>query len=96
MKLLEQAQPSSEGPEANNKDEPLMSDVLSSKREKYELSSLVRSIKTKSKQVKLPFNGKTPGKSENMPVNRKEDKRQDHELSSLVRSVKKKARVLQK
>ena len=95
MKLQKQTRPSSDGPEAN-KDEPLMSDVLSSKREKHELSSLVRSIKTKSKQVKLPSNGKKPRKSENMLFNKKEEKGQDHELSSLVQSVKKKARVLQK
>ncbi|XP_034684314.1 pre-rRNA-processing protein ESF1 [Vitis riparia] len=95
MKLQKQTRPSSDGPEAN-KDQPLMSDVLSSKREKHELSSLVRSIKTKSKQVKLPSNGKKPRKSENMLFNKKEEKGQDHELSSLVQSVKKKARVLQK
>lgn len=95
-KLQTQAQPSSDDPQANQ-DEPLTSDMLSSKREKLKLSSLVRSIKTKSKQVKLPSNGKTPRKSENMQVHKKEGKRQqDHDLSSLVQSVKKKARVLQK
>lgn len=89
-----QAQPSSEVPEANKK-ELLMADELPSKREKQELSSLVRSIKTKSKQVKMPSNGKVPRDSENMHLN-VEDKGREHDISSLVRSVKKKARVVQK
>ncbi|KAJ0098230.1 hypothetical protein Patl1_29164 [Pistacia atlantica] len=39
---------------------PMKADISSSKREKHELSSLVRSVKMKSKQVQLPPNGKRP------------------------------------
>ena len=35
------------------------SDVVKTKKEKHELSSLVKSIKMKSKQVQLPSDGKT-------------------------------------
>ncbi|XP_048229987.1 pre-rRNA-processing protein ESF1 isoform X2 [Ricinus communis] len=48
----------SDEPDAN-KNEHLTSDAASSKKEKHELSALVRSIKMKSKQVQLPSNGKT-------------------------------------
>lgn len=41
---------------------PMKSDVSPSKREKHELSSLVRSVKMKSKQVQLPSNVKRPKK----------------------------------
>lgn len=41
-------------------------DLLKSKKDKYELSSLVKSIKMKSKQIQLPSDGKTrkDGKSQ--------------------------------
>lgn len=37
-------------------------DVLPARKEKHELSSLVRSLKMKSKQVPLPSNGKSSKK----------------------------------
>ncbi|KAE9466348.1 hypothetical protein C3L33_01737, partial [Rhododendron williamsianum] len=46
------------------KNESVQSDEMASKKkEKYELSSLVRSIKMKSKQVKIPTNSKISGKT---------------------------------
>ena len=41
------------------KDEEEGLDALKSKKDKYELSSLVKSIKMKSKQVQLPSDNKT-------------------------------------
>ncbi|KAL4342663.1 hypothetical protein S245_035635 [Arachis hypogaea] len=53
------AQLSSEDSGMAKKGEEEGSDVLRTKKDKHELSSLVKSIKMKSKQVKLPSDGKT-------------------------------------
>lgn len=54
--------PSDDQKTEKNKD--LRSDEMSSQKEKFELSSLVRSIKMKSKQVKKPTDSKISGKTE--------------------------------
>lgn len=57
----------SDGPEAG-KDENLKSDGLALKKEKHELSSLVKSIKMKSKQVQPPSkSSKVSGKKGKRP-----------------------------
>lgn len=76
-------------------DEQVKSEVLPSKKEKYELSSLVKSVKMKSKQVKLPSKGKTAKHDETLKFDGKDEDEQN-ELSNLVKSVKKKTKVRRK
>lgn len=47
------------------------SDVLPARKEKHELSSLVRSLKMKSKQVPLPSNGKSSKKVDRVQSRRR-------------------------
>ncbi|XP_062102719.1 pre-rRNA-processing protein ESF1 [Humulus lupulus] len=77
-------------------DEQVKSDAAgSSKKEKDELSVLVKMVKTKSKQVKLPSNEKSGKKDKNLQSNdkdqrkKKKHKKEKHELSTSVESVKK-------
>ncbi|XP_057952217.1 pre-rRNA-processing protein esf1 [Malania oleifera] len=76
-------------------EEHLKSDFLSSKKEKHELSSLIKSIKMKSQQVKLPSIKKLK-KDENLQSEGTRHKEETHELKALVQSIKRKARNLQK
>uniref|UniRef100_A0A2P2L9E6 Pre-rRNA-processing protein ESF1 n=1 Tax=Rhizophora mucronata TaxID=61149 RepID=A0A2P2L9E6_RHIMU len=75
-----------------SKDEVANSDRLPSNKKKHELSSLLRSIKTKSKQVQSPSIGKKPKKEANSQP-RKKDGMLKPELLNLVQSVKKKAQA---
>ncbi|KAI8020037.1 hypothetical protein LOK49_LG04G01294 [Camellia lanceoleosa] len=50
----------------DDKNEYSRSDKLSSEKDKYELSSLVRSIKMKSKQVQIPSKSKLSARSEKL------------------------------
>ncbi|KDP39086.1 hypothetical protein JCGZ_00843 [Jatropha curcas] len=69
-------------------------DVLPSNKEKLEISSLVKSLKMKSKQLSVPSNSK---KKKNGKLQTRDAKEMgNHELSALVQSVKKKAKVMQK
>ncbi|KAL6960442.1 hypothetical protein U1Q18_038207 [Sarracenia purpurea var. burkii] len=61
VKLPEPAQLPSDDPKTR-KNGDLQSDELKSKKDKYELSSLIKSIKMKSKQLQIPSNSKTSGK----------------------------------
>ena len=65
------------------------------KKEKHELSSLVKSIKMKSKPFQLPSDGKMSKKSGKLHAVMVEKELQ-HDLSTLVRSVKKKSKNLKK
>lgn len=58
----------------SEKGELLKSDVLPPRKEKHELSSLVRSLKMKSKQVRLPFNSKSLKKVDKVQSRRHERK----------------------
>ncbi|KAJ6682270.1 hypothetical protein OIU74_020501 [Salix koriyanagi] len=74
-----------------DRDEPMISDGLAERTEKHELSSLVRSIKMKSKQVQSTSNTK------DKKLQRKGLKEMEKpELSTLAQSAKKKAKVLKK
>lgn len=70
------------------KDEQVKSDDLPLKKEKYELSSLVKSVKMKSKQVKLLSDGNT--------IKKGKEKVEKDGLATLVTSAKKKTRGHQK
>uniref|UniRef100_A0A6N2M125 Uncharacterized protein n=1 Tax=Salix viminalis TaxID=40686 RepID=A0A6N2M125_SALVM len=74
-----------------DRDESMISDGLAERTEKHELSSLVRSIKMKSKQVQSTSNTK------DKKLQRKGLKEMEKpELSTLAQSAKKKAKVLKK
>ncbi|KAF9682156.1 hypothetical protein SADUNF_Sadunf05G0079400 [Salix dunnii] len=74
-----------------DRDEYMISDGLAERTQKHELSSLVRSIKMKSKQVQSTSNTK------DKRLQRKGLKEMEKpELSTLVQSAKKKAKVLKK
>ncbi|KAJ9172625.1 hypothetical protein P3X46_015840 [Hevea brasiliensis] len=77
-----------------NKNEQRSADVLPSKKEKHEISSLVKSLKMKSKQLQLPSNGNTRKDEKLQPRGAKEMEKP--ELATLVQSVKKKAKAVQK
>lgn len=79
-----------------NKDEQVTSEVLRSKKDKLELSSLVKSIKMKSKQVQFPSNGSTSKKDAKLQSADMEEMEQPHDLSTLVQSVKKKSKNLKR
>lgn len=66
------------------------------KKEKHELSSLVKSIKMKSKPFQLPSDGKMSKKSGKLQSAGMVEKELQHDLSTLVRSVKKKSKNLKK
>lgn len=74
-----------------NKDEQ-----IKSKKEKHELSSLVKSIKMKSKQVQLPPDRKMPKKDVKLHSTGKVEMELQHDLSTLVQSVKRKSKNLKK
>lgn len=70
-------------------------DVPSAKREKHELSSLVRSLKTKTKQIQQPSNGKKITKKQlKKPKADATYEANDQGLSSTVQSVKKKRKAV--
>ncbi|KAK9990114.1 hypothetical protein SO802_025099 [Lithocarpus litseifolius] len=66
------------------------------KKEKHELSSLVKSIKMKSKPFQLPSDGKMSKKVGKLQSAGMVEKELQHDLSTLVRSVKKKSKNLKK
>ncbi|KAL5752419.1 hypothetical protein ACOSP7_022605 [Xanthoceras sorbifolium] len=80
----------------NSKTNTKSDGVSPSNRDKHELSSLVRSLKTKTKQVQQrPSNGKMPKKLNRSKSNDvQETKQQD--LSTLVQSIKKMTKVARK
>lgn len=88
-KQAEKAQLLSDDP-AMDRNEYMISDGLPERKEKHELSTLVRSIKMKSKQVQLSSNTKD---KKLQPKGLKETEKT--ELSTLVQSAKK-AKVLKK
>lgn len=88
-KQAEKAQLLSDDP-AMDRNEYMISDGLPERKEKYELSTLVRSIKMKSKQVQSSSNTKD---KQLQPKGLKETEKP--ELSTLVQSAKK-AKVLKK
>lgn len=74
-----------------DRDESMISDGLAERTEKHELSSMVRSIKMKSKQVQSTSNTK------DKKLQRKGLKEMEKpELSTSTQSAKKKAKVLKK
>ncbi|XP_050229795.1 pre-rRNA-processing protein ESF1 [Mercurialis annua] len=78
-----------------NRSEHINSDVVaSSKKEKHEISALVRSIKSKSKKVQIPSNGKANKNEKSQFRGVKESEKP--ELSTLVQSVKKKAKSMKR
>lgn len=89
-KQAEKAQLLSDDP-AMDRNEYMISDGLPERKEKHELSTLVRSIKMKSKQVQSSSNTKD---KKLQPKGLKETEKP--ELSTLVQSAKKKAKVLKK
>lgn len=89
-KQAEKAQLLSDDP-AMDRNEYMISDGLPERKEKHELSTLVRSIKMKSKQVQSSSNTKD---KKLQPKGLKETEK--HELSTLVQSSKKAAKVLKK
>ncbi|GAV75883.1 NUC153 domain-containing protein [Cephalotus follicularis] len=90
LKSPANAQYSSDDPETN-KSEHAKSDVFSSKKEKHELSSLVRSIKMKSKQVQSTFSNRRTNKDDKLPLRGIMGKEKQNELSIplLVKKAKK-------
>lgn len=88
-KQAEKAQLLSDDP-AMDRNEYMISDGLPERKEKHELSTLVRSIKMKSKQVQLSSNTKD---KKLQPKGLKETEKT--ELPTLVQSAKK-AKVLKK
>lgn len=80
----------------SNKDGQVKVDVLPSKKDKLELSSLVKSIKMKSKQVEFPSNGSMSKKDAKLQPADMEEMEQPHDLSTLVQSVKKKSKSLKR
>lgn len=82
-------------PSEANTDEYSKSDLLSSsKKEKRELSSLVRSLKSKSKPVQLVSGHDMPEIVETVQSSAMVGKEGKNDLSNLVQSVKRKARIL--
>ncbi|PON53505.1 NUC [Parasponia andersonii] len=88
-------------PQANT-DERVKSDARPSNKQKDELSMLVKMVKTKSKQVKLPLNEKASKKEKSLQssgigeMKKQKEKKEKHELSMLVQSVKGKTKVLKR
>lgn len=78
----------------SNKNEEVKSDVLLAKKEKLELSSLVKSIKMKSRPVPLPSDNKMSKRSAKLQSAGMVEMEQQHDPSNLVRSVKKKSKKL--
>lgn len=95
MKLSTTSKVPSDEPQLNE-DEQVTSDVLPSKKDKLELSSLVKSIKMKSKQVKFPSNGSMSKKDAKLQSADTEEMEQPHDLSTLAQSVKKKSKNLKR
>lgn len=76
----------------------MKSNAQSFKREKYELSTLLRSVKMKSRQVKLPSNGnalKKDGGLKSSGVEEKKKRKMKDEYSTLVQSLKRKTQKAQ-
>ncbi|KAJ4836910.1 hypothetical protein Tsubulata_034702 [Turnera subulata] len=92
-KESKQTELSSDDPEKDT-DGGMVSEILPAKKEKLELSSLVRSIKTKAIEGQLPSEGKTSKKVKLQKGDKEVMKNPD--LSTLVQSVKKKAKLLKK
>jgi hypothetical protein len=95
MKLSTTSKLPSDEPKLN-KDEQVKSDSLPSKKEKHELSSLVKSIKMKSKQAQLPPDRKMSKKDVKLQSAGKVKMELQHDLSTLVQSVKRKSKNLKK
>ncbi|CAN0918852.1 ESF1 homolog [Linum grandiflorum] len=84
----EEVQQEPAAPETTKEQQPISDNQPQRKNSKHELSSLVKSIKMKSKQLEQPSNGKASTKEE-----KKKSKRSSiAETGDLVESVKKKAK----
>ncbi|KAL5557512.1 hypothetical protein UlMin_039748 [Ulmus minor] len=77
--------------------EQLKPDISPSKREKYEFSALLKSVKMKSKQIKVPSESNMLKRDERLENREKKGKKEKHDdLSTVVQSIKRKTKAHKK